>query len=610
MERLARSLALSLAIAGVLGCRPDAGAGEDGVSEAGDSESGGAGEGDGDGEGDDELPGWPCDPLERLAVSHPDDAPPLSDSHSGIAVAGELVLACRENAPLELWSTAGDALALLGVVELAGSGCKWVAVASDGRTAAVSDPGTLDEPGFVQVIDLSDPRAPSAGPSVVGGAFEGLLFGEDATELLVAARAEGVRVFGLGEQLDERPGYVDESSDAHALALHGDQLWVAEGELGVRRFAWSEPPSSPVASVALAGVAQDLAITRLGGLDYLLVANLGGVVAIELASESISSSGPTRGISLRLAELGGEQVVLADWDALRVIDLAQVEVPRIVAHQGELGGPTGGLFGVRDVVALGEDRLLSAGLRGLELWAYDRACEAPALAAESRRLHFTPDRDDRVLNLLNEGTVALEVLSLTCEDPSVSADPGSFVIAPGGVQAVEVAIEHGEARSSSLAINSIQPELVPGRVELCADCPGLVVGDPAPALVHVDTHAELWSRDRMAGRVVMLAYFATWCGTCNDDLPLFETELWQAYAEAGALVLGLGNQQPEQVVAWARQRGLSFPILLAQDSYERWKADEDGPYSLDVVLDREGVARAIAHGGAIEDWVALFESLL
>src|SRR5690606_23306290 len=258
-------------------------------------------------------------------------------------------------------------------------------------------------------------------------------------------------------------------------------------------------------------VAQDLAIASLGGVDHLLVANLGGVVAIELDGETITSTAPTRGVSLRLAGLGGERVVLADWDALRVVDFAEVGVPRIVGHQGELGGPTGGLFGARDVVSPADDRLVSAGLRGLELWAHDRSCEAPALSAERRRLLLGPDRYDRVLNLFNEGTVALEVLSLTSADPGVSALPSSFTIPPGGVQAVEVAIEHGEPRTSTLAINSIQPDLTPARVEVCADCPGLEVGDPAPPLCHVDAHAELWSRERMAGRVTMLAYFATWC---------------------------------------------------------------------------------------------------
>ncbi|HVI03833.1 MAG TPA: TlpA disulfide reductase family protein, partial [Enhygromyxa sp.] len=526
---------------------------------------------------------------------------------------GDLVFACREAAPLQVWSASGDALMLLSEVELAGTGCKWITAASDGRTLAVSDPGDLDAPGFVQVIDVTDPRAPIAGASVIGGAFEGLVMRESAAELLVAARAEGVRAFALDEQLSPRLGYADADSDAHALALHGDQLWVAEGIHGVRRFAWTDPEQvlTPVASVALAGVAQDLALTQLDGLDYLLVANLGGVIAIELESETITATGPTRGVSLRLADLGGAQVVLADWDALRVLDFAEIGVPRIVAHEGELGGPTEGLFGVRDVASLGDDRFVSAGLRGLELWAYDRACEAPALSAESRRLHYTPDRDDRVLNLRNEGTVALEVLALRSDDPSVTITPDAFVLEPGGIQAVEVAIEHGEERRSSLWIDSIQPDVIPARVDICADCPGLTVGDEPPPLVHVDTHGELWSLERLAGRVVMLAYFATWCGTCNDTMPLFETELWQAYADAGGLVVGLGNQQPEQVVAWVLERGLSFPILLQQDSYEQW-ADPDGdaPYSLDVVLDRDGVAQAVAHEGEIADWVALFESLL
>jgi peroxiredoxin len=609
MRRLARPLGLLLGLS-VSACKPSADPPSAGATE---TEGESTGDGDPSGDGDDELPGWPCDPIQWLAGSSPEIAPPLSESGSGIAVAGDRVFVCREGAPLEVWSTAGDSLSLLATVELAGAGCKWIALAPDAQVLALSDPGGWDTPGFVQLVDLGDPLAPVAGASVVGGAPEGLAFSPAGTELLVAARSEGVRVFALTDGLTPSPGYTDEHSDAHAIVFIGEQLWVAEGVHGVRRFEWADPELAPVpvASVALAGVAQDLAPAQLGGVEVLLVANLGGVLAISLASEAVLGNGATRGVSARLASLGDDRVVLADWDALRVVDFANLAAPTIAAHQGELGGVTGGLFGVRDVAVLGPDRWLSSGLRGLELWAYDRACEAPALAAERRRLFFAPDRDDRVLNLRNEGSVELEVVSVSSADPSVSAAPNSFTIAPGGIKAVEVAIEHGEPRLSSLAIHAIHPEVVPGSIELCADCPGTDVGDSAPTLVHLDTHAELWSRERMAGRVVMLAYFATWCSTCNEDMPVYEAELWQAFSESGGLVLGLGDQAPELIAAWARGRGLSFPILLQQDSYERW-ADPDptGPYSLAVVLDQGGVVRDIAHQRDIAEWVALFESLL
>jgi len=624
MDARAGLLALSLSAIATLGCRAgaDADAGASGETGAGDSsgegvgDGPGEGDGDGPGDGDGELPGWDCDPIRWLAGTSPEAAPSLSGSGSGLAVVGERVFVCREGGPLELWSAADDQLSLLATVELARPGCKWIAVADDGQRVAVSDPGDFAGPGFVQIIEWSG-DALVAGPSVSGGNFEGLGFSTAGTELLVAARAEGVRVFAIGEQLEPLPGYADDSSDAHALGSFDGQLWVAEGVHGLRRFEWSGPELAPIpaSSVALAGVTQDLAFTRLDGADYLLAANLGGVVAVALADETITSTGPTRGVSLRLATLGADRVVLADWDALRVLDFGQPSVPRVVAHQGEFGGPTEGLFGVRDVALLeagaGNERLLSSGLRGLELWAYASDCEAPALAAERRRLHFTPDRDDRVLNLLNEGTADLEILAITSDDPSVRAKPNAFVIPPGGIKAVEVAIEHGQPRVSSLAIHAVQPDTLPAELELCADCPGMKVGSELPPMTHVDIHGELWSRERMAGRVIMLAYFATWCSTCANDMPLFETELWQPYADAGGLVLGLSNQPPEQVVAWARARGLSFPILLQQDSYERWASPEEfPPYSLDVVIDRAGVTQALGHGGDIADWVALFEALL
>ncbi|HVI00183.1 MAG TPA: hypothetical protein VM869_15810, partial [Enhygromyxa sp.] len=120
-----RLLALSLALVVSTACRADDPAGEGSESESGES---------GDGDGDVELPGWPCDPIRRLSASDPALAPALGESGSGLAIAGDLVFACREAAPLQVWSASGDALMLLSEVELAGTGCKWITAASDGRT--------------------------------------------------------------------------------------------------------------------------------------------------------------------------------------------------------------------------------------------------------------------------------------------------------------------------------------------------------------------------------------------------------------------------------------------------------------------------------------------
>ncbi len=71
----------------------------------------------------------------------------------------------------------------------------------------------------------------------------------------------------------------------------------------------------------------------------------------------------------------------------------------------------------------------------------------------------------------------------------------------------------------------------------------------------------------------------------------------------GVVVLGVsgaglfGNESAQTVAAFKEQTGVTFPLLLGDDTYDDY-ANPDGsisPYPVDVVLDRTGVIRYLRH---------------
>jgi cytochrome c biogenesis protein CcmG, thiol:disulfide interchange protein DsbE len=95
----------------------------------------------------------------------------------------------------------------------------------------------------------------------------------------------------------------------------------------------------------------------------------------------------------------------------------------------------------------------------------------------------------------------------------------------------------------------------------------LRVGQPAPAAILVTLDGEHIATPDLTGRVVILTFWATWCGPCRQELPLLSTYAAQ-HADAGLTVLGFSLDAPEDVSkVRAAARSLHFPVgLLANAS--------------------------------------------
>jgi thiol-disulfide isomerase/thioredoxin len=93
------------------------------------------------------------------------------------------------------------------------------------------------------------------------------------------------------------------------------------------------------------------------------------------------------------------------------------------------------------------------------------------------------------------------------------------------------------------------------------------------------------------GRVVLINFWATWCGPCRAETPHL-TKLHQQYAAQGLQIIGLnvgGDDDREQVPAFVKEFGIQYSLGFPDDDlYEQFLSDNENiPQSF--IFDRNGV---------------------
>ena len=75
---------------------------------------------------------------------------------------------------------------------------------------------------------------------------------------------------------------------------------------------------------------------------------------------------------------------------------------------------------------------------------------------------------------------------------------------------------------------------------------------------------EVIQTDTLAGNVILVNAWATWCGPCVQEMPAFQ-RVQDAYKDQGFLVLGISGDKegPEVVRAFIEELGIRYPVTLA-----------------------------------------------
>lgn len=122
-----------------------------------------------------------------------------------------------------------------------------------------------------------------------------------------------------------------------------------------------------------------------------------------------------------------------------------------------------------------------------------------------------------------------------------------------------------------------------------------LTGQPAPDFALKSSTGENLRLSEYRGDVVMINFWATWCGPCRQEMPLLD-ELYSRYQRVGFSLLGINiDDDSRRAIDMASELGVSFPVLFdAGKDVSRLYAVEAMPAT--VLVDREGNVRNVYHG--------------
>jgi peroxiredoxin len=120
-------------------------------------------------------------------------------------------------------------------------------------------------------------------------------------------------------------------------------------------------------------------------------------------------------------------------------------------------------------------------------------------------------------------------------------------------------------------------------------------GGPAPTFTLSSNDGKSVSLSQYQGQVVMINFWASWCGPCREEFPLLDS-IYRKYNKLGFTMLGV-NVEPDSKAAndWLKQTPVTFPILYDTDSKVSKLYDVAGMPST-VIIDRTGKVRVLHRG--------------
>lgn len=80
-------------------------------------------------------------------------------------------------------------------------------------------------------------------------------------------------------------------------------------------------------------------------------------------------------------------------------------------------------------------------------------------------------------------------------------------------------------------------------------------------VVPLDDPAKTVSLDDLKGKVVLIDYWATWCGPCKMAMPEVE-RVWKEYGDKGLAVVSVSGEDRPTVAEFHRTSPFTYPVYL------------------------------------------------
>jgi thiol-disulfide isomerase/thioredoxin len=226
------------------------------------------------------------------------------------------------------------------------------------------------------------------------------------------------------------------------------------------------------------------------------------------------------------------------------------------------------------------------------------------------------DARAQLLGLPTETVENLSDADLTeAVDRLISVDsryPGTAGALFALVEALELLARGRGADAATLApvVRKLKPQYDhhPGMRQLGYRIqPYVLVVEGLPAFTVTDLDGREWNTADLDGKVVLIDFWATWCGPCRREIPTL-IEMYGKYKELGFEILGISLDRPtdvtrEKLLEWAANEKMTWPLVYEEKFWSSTGVKECGVTAIPfpVLVDRAGEVVAAGEGATAQN---------
>jgi len=119
-----------------------------------------------------------------------------------------------------------------------------------------------------------------------------------------------------------------------------------------------------------------------------------------------------------------------------------------------------------------------------------------------------------------------------------------------------------------------------------------IIGKPAADFALKSVGGDNFRLSEHLGEVVLLNFWATWCGPCRQQMPRLD-QLHATYGSAGLVMLGMNvDDEAQRAIDFVRTLKVQYPVLLDSSKVVAPRYDLDA-LPMTVLIDRAGVVRFV-----------------